>query len=164
MGLRYCGGTQLDLLGGFRATMTAMNDVAHRRPLDLLDAFHRAMVALSADGLADLHASDAVYEFPLLTPGRPERYRGREEIRAGFREVWAGASAHLRVTQIRNVVVHETTDPEVLVVEHEALATLIGNDERIVVPSLIIIKACNGLLVHVRDYSAGTRRPDFREA
>ncbi len=40
-------------------------------PRDALARFHRAMLDLSADDLADLFAVDAVYEFPFLTPGRP---------------------------------------------------------------------------------------------
>lgn len=142
--------------------MFDMINPVQRCPRDLLDAFHCAMLALSADDLADLHAPDAVYEFPLLTPGRPARYQGREEIRAGFRDVWAAASTGLRVTEIRNVIVHETADPEVLVVEHVAAATLIASDERILAPSLIVMRARNGLLRHVRDYSAGTRQADTR--
>ena len=34
-----------------------------RTSRDLLAAFHRAMVALSADDLAEMHALDALYEF-----------------------------------------------------------------------------------------------------
>jgi uncharacterized protein (DUF1330 family) len=58
---------------------------------ELLGRFHRAMLDLSSDDLADLHAPDAVYEFPLLSPARPDRYEGREAIRQGFREAWESA-------------------------------------------------------------------------
>jgi predicted enzyme related to lactoylglutathione lyase/ketosteroid isomerase-like protein len=124
-------------------------------PRDLLMAFHRALVALSADDLADLHAPDAVYEFPLLTTGRPERYVGREAIREGLCAAW---SAPVRVTEIRNVVVHESTDPEVIIAEQEAATAIVGTGERFSVPFLLVLRARAGLIVHVRDYSARTRR------
>ena len=131
-----------------------------RRPREVIELFHRAMIALSADDLADLHAVDAVYEFPLLTPGRPDRYQGREEIRRGFASVWAEARTGLQVTDVRNVVLHVTVDPEVFVVEQEAAAVLLGRGERILAPSLLVFRIQNGLVAHVRDYSSGARRAD----
>lgn len=143
-----------------RCPVTAEPSADQLSPRRLIDSFHRAMIALSANDLANLHASDAVYEFPLLTPGRPERYQGREEIRAGFSEVWAAASARITVDQICNIVLHETSDPEVVVIEQEAAATDIATGIRFFAPSLIIVRVRGGLIQHVRDYSAGTRRPD----
>jgi ketosteroid isomerase-like protein len=124
-------------------------------PRELLARFHRAMLALSADALADLHAPDATYEFPLLTPGRPERYHGREEIRAGFGAAWEGA--RVRVDEIRNVVVHETTDPEVIVAEQEAAATAIETGRAFTLPFLLVLRARDGEIVHVRDYADALR-------
>lgn len=127
-------------------------------PRDLLAAFHRAMVALSADDLADLHAPDGVYELPLLTPGRPERYEGREEIRAGFGAAWY--STPVRVIEIRDVLVHETADPEVIIAEQVAAATIAGTGRGFAVPFLLVLRARGGLIVHLRDYTARTRVPE----
>ncbi|MER7849796.1 nuclear transport factor 2 family protein [Kitasatospora sp. NPDC096077] len=124
-------------------------------PRELLAAFHRAMVDFSADELADLHAEDAVYEFPLLTPGRPERYRGRAEIRAGFGAAWAGAP--VRVEEIRDVVVHETTDPEVIVAEQRAAAVVTGTGHAFTLPFLLVLRVRAGRIVHVRDYADALR-------
>jgi uncharacterized protein (DUF1330 family) len=65
---------------------------------ELLGRFHRAMLDLSADDLADLRAPDAVYELPLLSPARPDRYEGREAIRQGFREAWESAPVRVEVS------------------------------------------------------------------
>ncbi|MGP3922345.1 hypothetical protein [Streptomyces sp. 8N616] len=54
-------------------------------PRDVLARYHRAMLDKSADNLADLYAANAVHEFPFLFPGMPDRYQGREEVRAGYR-------------------------------------------------------------------------------
>ncbi len=44
------------------------------------------MVAKFADALADMSEADAVHEFPFPLSGTPERYSGREQLRAGYRE------------------------------------------------------------------------------
>jgi ketosteroid isomerase-like protein len=64
------------------------------------------------EDLADLYAEDAVVEQPFA--GAPfARIEGRETIRAHF----TGASgADLRLVA-RDIVVHETTDPEVVIAE-----------------------------------------------
>jgi ketosteroid isomerase-like protein/catechol 2,3-dioxygenase-like lactoylglutathione lyase family enzyme len=135
-----------------------MTDASHPTPRDLLTAFHRAMIALSADDLAELHAPDASYEFPLLAPGQQEAYRGREEIRAGFGAAWS--QAPVRVTEIRDVVVHESIDPEVIIAEQVAAAVIAGTDRRFTVPFLLVLRARDGLIVHLRDYTSRTPLPD----
>ncbi|MEU2780190.1 hypothetical protein ABZ646_47280, partial [Streptomyces sp. NPDC007162] len=61
---------------------------ANLGPREVLARYQRAMLDKSADDLADLYAVDAMHEFPFLFPGMPERYQGREEVRAGYRAAW----------------------------------------------------------------------------
>jgi ketosteroid isomerase-like protein len=120
-------------------------------PRQVLEGFHRAMLHKSADELAGLFAVDAVYEFPLLNPSRPERYRSREDLHAGFRAAWERVP--VRIDEFRNVVVHETTDPEVIVSEQEAVATVLTNGRTFALPFLLVIRVRDGRIVHLRDYS-----------
>ncbi|RJQ71710.1 nuclear transport factor 2 family protein [Pseudonocardiaceae bacterium YIM PH 21723] len=113
------------------------------------------MLGLDADALADLHAPDAVFEFPLLAPNRPERYVGREEIRAGFRAVWSAAP--VRVNRIERVSLNQSTDPEVIIAEQLAHATHTGTGAEISLPSLLMLRVRAGSIVHVRDYSDALR-------
>lgn len=136
-------------------TMTSMRSGHERKPRELLAAFHKAMVNMSADELADLHADDALYEFPLLTPGRPDRYRSRAEIREGFAVAWAGAP--VKVEEIRDVVVHETTDPELIVAEQEVAATITETGRAFRLPFLLVMRVRGGEIVHVRDYADALR-------
>lgn len=119
---------------------------------DLLARYHRAMRQTCADDLADLYAIDAVHEFPLLFPGMPARLVGREEIRATYRAAWAAASQVVALEAIRNVVVHQTTDPEVVIVEQEVTGTVSITGRRIDAFGVLVMHARDGLLVHVRDY------------
>lgn len=121
----------------------------------LLDDMHMAMCAQSADDFADLYAVDATYEFPLMTPGRPEFYHGREAIRAGFSKAWADAPLH--VEGIHGVVVHETKEPQLLIAEQHAALIHIETKRRFRLPFLMILRSKDGELTNVRDYSDALR-------
>jgi len=78
--------------------------------------FERLLQGIS-DGawseIADLYAEDAVVDIPFATP--PVHIEGRAEIHRHFLR---GADLPLTLTA-RNVVVHETTDPEVVIAEFD---------------------------------------------
>lgn len=122
-------------------------------PREVLARYQRAMLDKSADDLADLYAVDAVHEFPLLFPGMPERYEGRDEVRAGYRAAWGTSPAQPQ--EIREVVVHESTDPEVITVEQLVTGTVTTTGRPFSFPGLLVIRVRNGHIVHVRDYMDG---------
>lgn len=122
-------------------------------PHELLARYHRAMLESDADALAGLYAVDGVHEFPFAVPGLPGRFTGREEIRAGHRALWDGGGA--RVTEIRDVVVHRSTDPEVLTAEHTVAGTLEPGSRPFRLAGLLVLRVRDGRLVHVRDYLDG---------
>lgn len=115
----------------------------------MLNRYHQAMRDKSADGLADLYAMDAVHEFPFSAPGFPERFEGREEVRAGYRAAW-GASP-FRVVGITDVVVHGAADPGTVIAGHVVVVES-ADGERARVPGLLIIEVSGGLITRVRDY------------
>jgi ketosteroid isomerase-like protein len=122
-------------------------------PREVLARYQRAMLDWSADDLADLYAVDAVHEFPFLFPGMPERYQGREEVRAGYRAAWGASPARPR--EIRDVVVHDSTDPEVIAVEQVVTGTVTTTGRAFSIPGLLVIRVRGGLITHVRDYMDG---------
>ena len=131
-------------------------------PREVLARYHQAMRDKSADELAELYARDAVHEFPFTAPGFPPRYTGREEVRAGYRAAW-GASP-VQVAEIRDVVVHETRDPEVIVAEHTVVVAVPDGADAFTVPGLLVLRVRDGLLVHVRDYMDGFGLSNARNA
>jgi ketosteroid isomerase-like protein len=122
------------------------------------------MLDFSPGDLADLHAVDAVYEFPFMNPARSARYVGREEIRAGFRQAW-GAFSGRPVTAIRDVVVHDTTDSEVVISEQQFDVTPGPDLASFSSAFLLVLRVRDGSIVHTRDYAdtlrtaRGTGRP-----
>ncbi|MER8010920.1 nuclear transport factor 2 family protein [Streptomyces sp. NPDC094149] len=122
-------------------------------PREVLARYQQAMLDKSADDLADLYAVDAVHEFPFLLPGMPERYQGREEVRTGYRAAWGASPAQPQ--EICEVVVHESTDPEVIVVEQIVSGTVTTTGQSFSFPGLLVIRVRNSQIVHVRDYMDG---------
>jgi ketosteroid isomerase-like protein len=120
-------------------------------PRAILAHYRQAMLHRSADELADLYAVDAVHEFPFLFPGSPTRYRGREEIRAGYRAAW-GASPAQRIDE---VAVPESTDPEAITVEQVVTGTVTTTGGSFRLPGLLVMRVRDGRIVHVRDYMDG---------
>jgi uncharacterized protein len=123
---------------------------AHRAARLLLANYHRAMIDKDADALAELYAINGVHEFPLLSPFFPQRLIGRDEIRKRYAAVW-GASP-IRILEIREVAVHETTDPQVLVAEAEYTAEAAAKSGTFDLSFLIVMRVEGELIIHLRDY------------
>jgi uncharacterized protein len=119
-------------------------------PREVLERFQQMSIAKSIDEMLDLYAEDAVYEFPFTPPGVPSRLDGRAEIRAFLEANWE--SAPLRYHAYRNVVVHETADPEVIVVEQDATGTITTTGRAVTLPNIVVLRVRDGRIVHIRDY------------
>lgn len=99
----------------------------------------------------DLLAEDAVIEAPFAPPGRPGRIEGRAEFLA-FVARERAALPPMRLDEVRNVVVHETTDPEVIVVEYEIAGTLTATGRQAAAAFIGVLRARDGKVAHWREY------------
>jgi ketosteroid isomerase-like protein len=98
--------------------------------------------------IADLYAEDTVVETPFALPF-PHRAEGREAIRAHFARSGAGA---MEMTT-ENVRVHETTDPEVIIIECDYKGRFIPTGRTFEVPSVQILRVRDGLILSARDFT-----------
>ena len=94
-------------------------------------------------------APDGYTEWPYRPPGAPARVRGHEEIR---RHLTAVAEGFIRFDDHRDVVVHETTDPEVIIVEYEAHGRLVSTGAPFRQTVIAVFRVRDGLIVSYRDY------------
>src|SRR5437660_7351269 len=91
-------------------------------PADVLARRRELMLDGDADGFADLFAPDAVIEFTFHgPPGTPVRLEGRDVIREYSRRVMASP---LRLEEYEVTELYQAQDPEVVIVEMRAKATL----------------------------------------
>jgi ketosteroid isomerase-like protein len=79
-------------------------------------------VTRDIDGWIDCFAVDGVLEWPFRLKDVPARLAGRDAIRAAVGPVWERAKkANRRITGHEHVVFHQTTDPEVAIVEFDMI-------------------------------------------
>ncbi|MEO3823976.1 nuclear transport factor 2 family protein [Actinomadura sp. B10D3] len=115
------------------------------------EVFARLSAGISAgrwDELAALYAEDAVVEQPFALPPAPPRLEGRATIDRHFRAAGAGP-LELRA---RDVVVHDTADPEVIVAEYGYEGRAATTGRTFSVANIQVLRVRDGLVVESRDY------------
>jgi len=119
-------------------------------PREVFERMQQQWLGHTTDLGDDLLAEDVVIEAPFAPPGRPRRFEGREEFLA-FAEPERAAFPG-RFEEVRNVVIHETTDPEVIVVEYELAGTVTTTGRRAAAPFIGVLRVRDGKTVHWREY------------
>src|SRR5690242_9514853 len=120
-------------------------------PADVLARRRQLMLHGDADGLADLFAPDAVIEFSFHgPPGTPVRLEGRAAIREYSRRVVA-SPLHLEEYEVAEF--YQTQDPEVVIVEMRAKATLTTTGRSITAASIQVLRIREGRIVLFRDFA-----------
>jgi len=120
-------------------------------PTDVLARRRQLMLNGDADGFADLFAPDAVIEFSFHgPPGTPVRLEGREAIRAYSRQVMASP---LRLEDYEVTELYQAQDPEVVIVEMRAKATMTTTGRSIAATSIQVLRIRDGHIVLFRDFA-----------
>ncbi len=119
-------------------------DGTTRSPRQVLDHYLATVAAGRWDELADLYATDAVVEHPF---GRSV-LRGRDELSRHFAQLrdWG-----LRL-KASEMVVHDTSDPEVIVAEFAYVGS--GHEMTVHRRNVFVMSVREGLISASRDYSA----------
>ena len=134
---------------------------SHDSPRAVVAATHRAMISGDAAAFARCFADDAVLEFPFSVEAAvPARVEGRasiEKVAAALGERFRRAGTRLR--RFENLIVHETTDPEVLVVEFEALGEARGGTPGYRLPDIQVWRVRDGRVRSMRDYLGTQAHP-----
>jgi ketosteroid isomerase-like protein len=97
--------------------------------------------------LHQLYAHDALVEYPFALPS-PARLEGRDAVRRYFTAV---ARMPL-VLQARNLVVHETSDPEVVVAEWDYDGLVTTTNRSFQVSNIQVSRVRDGQITASRDY------------
>jgi uncharacterized protein len=120
-------------------------------PADVLTRRRHLMLNGDADGLADLFAPDAVLEFSFHgPPGAPVRLEGREVIREYSRRIMASP---LRLEEYEVTELYQTQDPEVVIAEMRAKATVTTTGRSIAATSIQVLRIREGHIVLYRDFA-----------
>jgi ketosteroid isomerase-like protein len=98
--------------------------------------------------LPELYAEDTVVRHPFGPPGGWVLH-GREEISEHFARA-AELSLEMRA---EDVVVHQTTDPEVVIVEFRYIGRFVDTGRQLELPNIFVLRVRDGQIVESRDYA-----------
>jgi uncharacterized protein len=120
-------------------------------PADILARRRHLTLNGDADGLADLFAPDAVIEFSFHgPPGTPVRLEGREAIREYSRRVM---ESPVRLEEYEVAELYQAQDPEVVIAEIRAKATMTTTGRSLTTTSIQILRIREGHIVLWRDFA-----------
>jgi uncharacterized protein len=121
------------------------------RPVDVFERAH-SLVRDYDLRFADCFAPDGVLETPFAPPGFPNRTVGREAIRDLLRPNYEAAKkAGRRIIEYRDLRMHETIDPELIVAEFELIG-LKSEGDQYAVRFIQVVRVRAGEIVEMRDY------------
>ncbi|NUR58897.1 MAG: SnoaL-like domain-containing protein [Catenulispora sp.] len=131
------------------------------RPADVLTRRRDLVLAGDADGFADLFAPDAVIEMPFTgRPGAPLRLEGREAIHQYAQNMMASP---MRIEEFDVTALHETQDPEVVVVEMSTKGTVAANGRPFSAVSVQILRIRDGRITLFRAFADPRAIPEVTE-
>lgn len=119
-------------------------------PREIFERFQRSVLGEPAALTPERYSPDVVVEFPFAPPGRPRRIVGREKF-FDFAQPQR-AALPVRFEEIRDVVVHQTADPEVIVAEYELAGTVTSTGRQAAAGFVAVLRVRNGQILHWREY------------
>lgn len=126
--------------------MTSDSPATPRQVFARMQRSWLAQTGLEASQLAD----DVVIEAPFAPPGHPRRVEGRDQVLARYGPQRAAFPA--RFEEVRNVVIHDTADPEVIVVEYELAGTVLATGRQAAAGFIAVLRVRDGKTVLWREY------------
>ncbi|WP_225730828.1 MULTISPECIES: nuclear transport factor 2 family protein [unclassified Nocardia] len=132
-----------------------MVEAAQGSPREVVERLFRELPARSAEAFAAAFAPDGVFEMPFMPDGVPVRLVGPEEIRKHLGERWS----RIDQVQVHGVYphIHETADPEVIVVENDVDVSYPGAERAVVRSSVNVVRVRDGKVTLFRDYMDSAR-------
>lgn len=133
--------------------MTEVDQRPLTGPREAFERFRQRLLTGSSAGLdTSLLADDAVVEMPFAPPGVPRRVEGREAFAAWAAPRRKALAGRLHFTAVRDVVVHETADPELAVVEYTVEAVREPDGLRAAAPFAVVVRVRDGRVALWREY------------
>ena len=131
-----------------------------RTTRETVELLLRTVLEGSRDDIADLYAEDVVMTNPFAPEGIDRESHGNAVIRARMKEF----GKHLRYTAIKDVTIHETTDPQVAIAEFTTVGTIVATGATFEMPAINVVRVVDGLITETRDHTDAIRAAKLFEA
>jgi ketosteroid isomerase-like protein len=116
---------------------------------EIVEQMLRAGRDRDVETFVSLMAPDGYMEWPYRPPGVPVRLQGRAEIHRFLTET---ANPFIEINEHRDLAMHQTTDPEVVIVEYDADGTVVATGAPFHQTAIAVFRVHNGQIVSYRDY------------
>lgn len=117
-------------------------------PREVVDRALELLLAHDMAAFAGLWADDGELTFPFAAPDYPTRVQGRGAVTEYLR----GYSDILDVREITRVEMHQSVDPEVVIVEFEAAGIVVATGAPYRMPYIAVITVRDSEIQSYRDY------------
>ncbi|MER6092089.1 nuclear transport factor 2 family protein [Streptomyces bluensis] len=117
-------------------------------PADVYRHSLRLLLDKDIPAWVGLWAEDGLMEFPFAPDGWPRRLEGKEAIAAYMRPY----PDHIDLHDFPDLRIHQTTDPETIVVEMRGVGRLVQTDSPFDMTYIAVVTVQDGLLTSYRDY------------
>ncbi|WSQ06690.1 nuclear transport factor 2 family protein [Streptomyces sp. NBC_01231] len=117
-------------------------------PADLYRHSLRLLLDKDIAGWVGLWAEDGVMEFPFAPEGWPQRLEGKEAIAAYMGRY----PDHIDLHDFPDLQIHQTTDPQTLVVEMRGVGRLVETDGPFDMTYIAVVTVQDGRITSYRDY------------
>ncbi|MFD8498999.1 nuclear transport factor 2 family protein [Amycolatopsis sp. NPDC059657] len=116
-------------------------------PREVFDKLSEGITSGDWSELSTLYAEDTVVEHPQRPPA-PTRVVGRATVHEHFTR---GLASQIRLRR-KNVVIHETTDPELIVAEYDYDGEALATGKSFETANIQVLRVRDGLIRWSRDY------------
>jgi ketosteroid isomerase-like protein len=116
---------------------------------EVFEQVRQASARGDIEAYLDLLDDDMLMEWMYPYPGFPSQMRGGDRLREFYRGLPARAD---RRSEFRDVVLHQSTDPEVVIAEFTRDLPDPATGESRPVPYIVVLRVRAGKIVHYRDY------------
>ncbi|MEV6148707.1 nuclear transport factor 2 family protein [Nonomuraea sp. NPDC052129] len=120
----------------------------HPAPADLYRHSLRLLLDKNIPAWVGLWADDGIMEFPFAPQGWPGRLDGKEAIAAYMRHY----PDHIDLHDFPDLRIHQTTDPETIVVEMRGVGRMVKTDNPFDMTYIAVVTVQDGRITSYRDY------------
>jgi ketosteroid isomerase-like protein len=117
-------------------------------PADVYRHSLRLLLDKNIPAWVGLWAEDGTMEFPFAPQGWPERLAGKEAIAAYMRDY----PDHIDLHDFPDLRIHQTTDPETIVVEMRGVGRLVETGAPFDMTYIAVVTIKDGRFTSYRDY------------
>lgn len=119
-------------------------------PVEVFERMRQRWLSHPAPLTGDEYAEDVVIEVPFAPPGHRNRFEGRQDFLdfAGPRQ----AALPVRFDQCRTLQIHETQDPNTIVVEYELTGTSLTTNKQATAAFIGVLTVRDGKVARWREY------------